>query len=71
MKWLWLRRLICRFFKHVPEEYTISACSPIIKGIRCSRCSELYPMCDWCKERPATMTVRGSGEQVCRGCIGV
>lgn len=71
MSWLWLRRLICRIIKHLPEEYTISECSPIITGIRCSRCGEEYPRCVWCNLRPATMTVRGSGEQVCRSCIGV
>lgn len=67
MKWLWLRRFMCRFLKHMPEEHQI--CGRVI-GIRCGRCGEPYPMCVWCKERPATMTVRGSGEHVCRTCVG-
>jgi hypothetical protein len=68
---MWLRRLICRLRRHVPVEYTISACSPIEKGIRCSRCGETYPMCVWCKVRPATMKLENTGESICRDCVGV
>lgn len=65
------RRTVCRFRKHVPEEFVISACTPIAKGIRCKRCGEQWPQCEWCGVRPATSVVQGSGEDVCRHCVGV
>lgn len=67
----WWRRLTCWALKHVPEDYTISACSPISTGRRCRRCGEKWPQCSSCGNAPATMVVRGSGEEWCRYCVGV
>lgn len=74
MRKIW-RRLLCRLFKHVPEEFTISACSPIITGIRCKRCGEQREMCPSCGERPSEATLRdANGNELgnlCWRCVGV
>lgn len=67
----WWRRLMCRMFKHVPEDYEISACSPISTGRRCKRCGEKWPQCESCGNAPYEMVVRGSGEKWCRTCVGI
>lgn len=65
------RRLLCYFLKHVPEDYWISPCSPMIRGRRCKRCGEPWPQCAWCGEEPATMYCETTKEDVCRACVGI